>query len=197
MGGCKIASLAGPGPGRERLAEVAVVGVLGRDRQALPVGEPLGERAVPGGQVLDPLAHLGGLLARGQGELVALGVGGGLGFGRTQRREVLAGVAAAQFGVGGDGQVPLGAGGVLPVGAVGHDGGEHGLALPVGLAAGPGSWRPACASGWLGRWSPRCCGGAGVGGGAQAGQAGVPGGGADLAQLVARRTGGAQAVSTG
>ena len=45
-------------------------------------------------------------------------------------------VAAAEFGVGGDGQVALGAGGGVPVGAVGHDGGEDGLALPVGLVQG-------------------------------------------------------------
>ena len=83
LGGCKIASLPGPGQARERLAEVAVVGILGRDHQALPVGKSLGERAVPGSQVLDPLTHLGGLLARGQGELVTLSAGRGLGFGRT------------------------------------------------------------------------------------------------------------------
>ena len=124
------------GPGREGLAEVAVVGVLGGDGQALPVGEPFGEGAVRGGQVLDPLAHLAGWLARGQGELGALGLGGGFGFGRAERRVVLAGVAAAEFGVGGDGQVALGAGGGVPVGAVGHDRGEDGLALPVGLVQG-------------------------------------------------------------
>ena len=38
--------LAGSGPGGERRAEVAVIGVLGRDRQALPVREPGGERAI-------------------------------------------------------------------------------------------------------------------------------------------------------
>ena len=42
-------------------------------------------------------------LVRGEGEIVVLIAGGGLGFGGAQRREVLAGVAAAQFGVGGDG----------------------------------------------------------------------------------------------
>ena len=62
-----------PRPGRERLAEVAVAGVLGGDRLALPMGEPTGERAVPGGQVLDPLALLPRLLIRGQGEVGALG----------------------------------------------------------------------------------------------------------------------------
>src|SRR5438876_5278943 len=111
-----------------------------------------------------------------------LGVGGGLGFGRAQRREVLAGVAAAQLGVGGDGQVALGAGGVVPVGAVGHRLGEYGLALPVGLLQGlvaggqlvPGRGVAVVAA---------VFGGAGVGGGAQGGQAGVPGGGEDLAAL--------------
>ena len=49
---------------------------------------------------------------------------------------MLAGVAAAEFGVGGDGQVALGAGGGVPVGAVGHGRGEDGLALPVGLVQG-------------------------------------------------------------
>ena len=87
--------LARSGPGRERRAEVTVVRVLGRDHQALPVGERGGERAVRGGQVLDPRGHLAGRLVRGQGELVALGVGGGLGFGGPQRRVVLGGVAAA------------------------------------------------------------------------------------------------------
>ena len=92
-------------------------------------------------------------------------------------------MAAAQFGVGGDGQLALGAGGGVPVGAVGHRLGEDGLALPVGLLQG------LVAGGQLvlGRGVvvvAAVSGGAGLGGGAQAGQAGVPGGGADLAQLV-------------
>ena len=66
---------------------------------------------VLGGQVGDPLDRFLGLLPRGQGELVALVLGEGLGFGGAQGRVVLAGVAAAEFGVGGDGQVPLVAGG--------------------------------------------------------------------------------------
>jgi hypothetical protein len=49
-------------------------------------------------------------------------------------------VAAAQFGVGGYGQLPLVAGGLFPVGAVGHGDGERALALAVvgvqGLVAG-------------------------------------------------------------
>ena len=59
LGGCRIV-LAWSGPGGERRAEVAVIGVLGRERLALPVREPGGERSVSGGQVLDPLAHVGG-----------------------------------------------------------------------------------------------------------------------------------------
>ena len=49
---------------------------------------------------------------------------------------LLFGMAAAQFGVGGHGQLPLLAGGLLPVGSVGHDGGEDGLALGVGVVHG-------------------------------------------------------------
>ena len=77
----------------------------------------------------------------------------------------------------------------VPVGAVGHRLGEHGLALPVGplqgLVAGgqlvPGRGVAVVAA---------VSGGAGLGGGAQAGQPGVPGGGADLTQLVADVPGG-------
>ena len=80
---------------------------------------------------------------------------------------MLAGVTAAQLGVGGDGQLALGAGGGVPVGAVGHRLGEHRLALPVGplqgLVAGgqlvPGRGVSVVAA---------VSGGAGVGGGAQA-----------------------------
>jgi hypothetical protein len=119
-------------PEREGLAQVAVGGIFGGDGHALPVGELLGEGAVRGGQVGDPLAHLARRVLWGEGELGALAVGGGVGFGRAER-VVLAGVAAAEFGAGGDGQVSLGAGGGVPVGAVGHGRGEYGLALPVGL----------------------------------------------------------------
>src|SRR5438132_751027 len=47
------------------------------------------ERVVVGSEVLDPLARLRALLCRGQGELVALGGGGGRRFGRTERGEPL------------------------------------------------------------------------------------------------------------
>ena len=183
MGGCKIASAARPGPGQEGLAEVAVIGVLGGDGQALQVGEPFGEGAARGGQVLDPLAHLAGRLARGEGELGPLGFGGRFGFSRAERRKGLAGVAAAEFGVGGDGQVALGAGGGLPVRAVGHDRGEDGLALLVGVVQGVVAGREVLLPGG-GVVVAAVSGGCGVGGGAQAGQACLAGGGADLAELV-------------
>ena len=128
--------LARPRPGRERRAEITVVRVLGRDHQALPVRERGGKRPVGGGQVLDPRGHLTGRLPGGQGELVALSVGGGLGLGGPQRRVVLGGVAAAQFGVGSDRHMPLLHGGIVPVGPVGHGGGEHVLTLPVGRMQG-------------------------------------------------------------
>jgi hypothetical protein len=82
-------------PGRERLTQVPVAGILGRDRQALPLRERAGERVVGSGEVFDPLAPLLDRLLFGQGELIALGLGSRLGFGRAQRRVVLAGVASA------------------------------------------------------------------------------------------------------
>ena len=97
---------------------------------------------------------------------------------------MLAGVAAAEFGVGGDGQVALGAGGGVPVGAVGHGRGEDGLALPVGLVQGVVAGREFLLAGG-GVVVAALGGGGGFGGGAQAGQAGLAGGGADLAELVA------------
>ena len=69
------------GPGGERRAEVGVVGVVGRDRLAVPVGELAGEGPVPGGQVADPPVDPAGRLVGGKGECVAVGLGGGLGFG--------------------------------------------------------------------------------------------------------------------
>ena len=63
------------------MTQVAPVGIRCGDLQALPVGEPLTELTVRSGQVLDPLARLGGRLFGDGGELVALGLGGGLGFG--------------------------------------------------------------------------------------------------------------------
>jgi hypothetical protein len=99
---------------------------------------------------LGQLAQLAGRLPRGRGELVALGLGGGLGFGGAERGEGLAGVAAAEFGVGGDGQVALGAGSVFPLGPVGHDGGEDGLAVAVGLVQGLVAGRQCLMAGGVG-----------------------------------------------
>src|ERR1035438_1416312 len=53
------------GPGRERLAEIAVGGVFGGNHQALPAGEPSGECLAADGQVVDPLARPGGVPSRG------------------------------------------------------------------------------------------------------------------------------------
>src|SRR5689334_15321023 len=47
----------GCGPGRERLAEVAVTGVFGGEHDALPVGQLFGEYVVLGGQLGDPLGR--------------------------------------------------------------------------------------------------------------------------------------------
>ena len=136
-----------------------------------------------GSQIHDPLAHLGRRLGRGQGELGTLAFGGGLGFGRAERGVGLTGVAAAEFSVGGDGELSLGAGGGIPVRAVGHGGGEDGLALPVGLAQSLVAGREfLLARGGAG--VAAVPGGGGFGGGVQASQAGLPGGGADLAELI-------------
>ena len=109
---------------------------------------------------------------------------------------MLVGVAAAQFGVGGDGQVALGAGGLLPVGAVGHDRGEHGLALPVGIVQGLVADRELLLPGGgvvVAAIADRCD----LGAGADPGQAGFGSAGADLAELIAdllRRPGGLDGV---
>lgn len=87
---------------------------------------------------------------------------------------MVAGVAAAEFGVGGDGQVALGAGGGVPVGAVGHDRAEDGLTLPVGLVQGPVAGRELLLAGG-GVVVAAVADGCGLGAGAQAGQAGLPG----------------------
>ena len=93
-------------------------------------------------------------------------------------------MAAAQFGVGGYGQVALGAGGVLPVGAVGHDGGEDGLALAVGVVQDLVAASQGVLAGGLVVVAVSL-GDLGVDAGPEAGQAGVPGAGADLAELIA------------
>ena len=110
---------------------------------------------------------------------------------------MLAGVAAAEFGVGGDGEVALGAGGLFPVGPVGHGGGEDGFALAVGVVQGAvaGGALHVAGGGLVVAAGP---GGGGFGGGAQGGQVGVAGAGADLAELILPGwPGRAQAVSRG
>jgi hypothetical protein len=82
--------------------------------------EFVAERLLLRGQVGDPGAHLADLLIGCQVQLVALGVVDGGGFGGAQRLDLLAGVAAAQFGVGGDGETAGVLGGVLPRGPVVH-----------------------------------------------------------------------------
>jgi hypothetical protein len=92
-------------------------------------------------------------------------------------------VAAAELGVGSDGQVALVAGGGVPVGPVGHDGGEDGFAVPVGVVHGPvAGGQGLLPGGFFGLAA--ALGGFGLGSGADSGQAGVPGGGADLAELI-------------
>jgi hypothetical protein len=86
----------------------------------------------------------------------------------TDPRVMLIGVAAAEFGVGGDGQLALGAGGGVPVGSVGHGSGEDGFALPVGLVQGlVGGRELLLASGAV--VGAALAGGGGFGGGAQPG----------------------------
>jgi hypothetical protein len=95
---------------------------------------------------------------------------------------VLVGVAA-EFGVGGDGQVPLGPGSSVPVGPVGHGHGEDGLALPVGLVQGVVAAREfLLPSGGVVVAVLGC--GSGFGADAQTGQLGLACRGADLAELV-------------
>ncbi len=60
LGGCKIGSLRGLLQDGKRGTQAAVIGILGRDHLALPVGELAGEGPVPGGQVLDPLVYFAG-----------------------------------------------------------------------------------------------------------------------------------------
>ena len=96
---------------------------------------------------------------------------------------MLVGVAAAEFGVGGDGQLALGAGRDVPVGPVGHSRGEDGLALPVGLVQGVVAGREFLLPGGGVVVAVLGCG-SGFGAGAQTGQSGLAGRGADLAELV-------------
>src|ERR1035441_9678491 len=92
--------------------------------------------------------------------------------------------------------MPLGAGGGVPVGPVGHDGGEGGLAFGVGVVQGlVAGGQFLLLTGFL--LLAAALGSFSLGGGADGGQAGVLGAGADLAELIAdppRRPGGLQGV---
>jgi hypothetical protein len=68
---------------------------------------------------------------------VASGIAGGGWFGRTQGLGLPPGVAAAQFGVGGDGQAPGSFGGVLPFLPGGYVLGEVVFSVLVVVAEGP------------------------------------------------------------
>ena len=105
-------------------------------------------------------------------------------------------MTAAQLGVGRHGQLPLLPGRGLPFRPVGHDCGEDGLTLPVGLLQGAIAAGPFLFPGGL-PVIAAAPGGVRLGGGAQAGQAGVPGGVADLAEFVPdplRRPGGLDGI---
>ena len=97
----------------------------------------LAERLTLRGQSADPGAHLADLVVRGQGQLVAVGVADERWFSGAERLDRLAGVAAAQFGVGGDGQASGGSGGMIPFLPVGHGLGEGPFSLLVVVAHGP------------------------------------------------------------
>jgi hypothetical protein len=77
-----------PGPGRERLAQIAEAGIRGGDGQALPVGQPPGERAVRG-KIGDQLAYLAALLVRDDNRFAGWGAvagsGSGSGSGSAER----------------------------------------------------------------------------------------------------------------
>jgi hypothetical protein len=96
---------------------------------------------------------------------------------------VLAWEPAAQFGIGGDGQLPLLAGGLLPLLPVGHDGGEDGLAFGVSVMHGLVTGRQGLLLAGCFGLAP-LAGGAGFGVGADGGQAGLGGAEPDLAQFL-------------
>jgi hypothetical protein len=80
-----------------------VVGIFGRDLQALPLGQLVGELAVPGGQLADLPGCLLHVLLGGGDRVAGLGCGSELGFRGAQRRPGLIRVAAAQLSVSGNG----------------------------------------------------------------------------------------------
>ena len=96
--------------------------VFGGHADGFAVVEGLLEGVAGGGEPGDPGRGLGWLGEgfRGRAEqFVAFGSGDRFRLGRLQRLDWLAGLAAAQFGVGGDGQPPGGFGDVLPFAVLG------------------------------------------------------------------------------
>src|SRR3974390_697273 len=80
--------------------------------------------------------------------------------------------------------MPLLGRGLLPVVPVGHGGGEHGLPLPVGVVQGLVAADQLLLAAGFGVVAA-LLGGGGFGAGTEPGQPGLPGGGADLAELIA------------
>jgi hypothetical protein len=130
---------AGWRPGKEGFAEPAPNRVLTRHHQPGAYAHLSAELLTLHGQVADPGRCLGEAAVRDWVRLPAIGVAGGNWFGGTEGRFFLLGVAAAQFGVGGDGQVPGAGGGVFPFLPVGHGLGQSLLLLLIEVAQGR-SW---------------------------------------------------------
>jgi hypothetical protein len=70
-------------------------------------------------------------------QMLALDAGCGSWFSGAQGLDLLAGITAAEFGVGREGQAAGACGGVLPFLAVGHDLGENLFSPRVVVAQGP------------------------------------------------------------
>src|SRR5271167_1320345 len=117
-------------PRGQGVAEASPVQVLAGRHPVLALVEFLAECMALRCKVADPGAYIWELA-------VAFSVSVGDWFGGAQRLDLVAGVAAAQFGVGGDGQVPGGGGGLLPGLPVGHGLGEGVFSLLVEVTQGP------------------------------------------------------------
>ena len=94
------------------------------------------ERLTLYGQIADPGRRLGALAVRGWIRLLVFRSASRRWFPGAERLDSLPGVAAAQFGVGGDGQAPGGNGGMIPVLPVGHGLGEGPFSPLVMVAQG-------------------------------------------------------------
>jgi hypothetical protein len=114
--------------GRLRRGDLAVV--LAAHHQARAFVQLRAERLTLSGQVADPGHCLDKVDIRGWKQVVA---GGGW-FGRTQRLDLLARLAAAQFGIGGDGQLSGPGSGMFPFLSVVHSLGEGLFSLLVEVA---------------------------------------------------------------